>query len=223
MAKYFDEEVDNAIFEFQKSEDRARREVLCRDFILPAFNKLSGYWYNRLPLINNEETIHDCVAYLYEKIDMFEESKGKRGFAYFNMIARHWYFQKLKSEKRESVYNNLEAMAPESSVDSNILLNENLIDREMDSKYDEIEFMNLLKKRLPKWRDKAKKEQERKVLEALIVLFENIENIDIFKKKAVLFYLREYTGMTSKQIALNLNKIKKRFFKFKEDYLRGDI
>ena len=215
--KYFDEVVDEAIIKFQTATDPKEREKLCRYFILPAFNKLSSYWYHRLSLRKNDETIHDCVAYLYEKIPMFDESKKTRGFAYFNMIARHWFFQKLKNEKKEVLqdFDNISEV--------NASENDALIDDELEKGLESREFILLFKERLPKWRDRAGKEQEKKVLDALIVLFENTDNIDIFKKKAIYWYLRELTGMKSKQIALNLSKIKKKFLKFKESYLKGDV
>lgn len=225
MGKYFDEEVDQAIFEFQKCTDEKRRNELCRDYILPAFEKLSSYWFHRLPLINNKETIDDCTSYLYEKIDMFDESKGKRGFAYFNMIARHWYFQRLKAEKREVLRDSeIEIYDANDMIEtSRSAAFDALIDNSLEEEHEKKEFLLLLKEELPKWEARARKENEKKVIGAIITLFDDIDNIDLFKKKTLLHYMREITGLSSKQIALNLNKIKKRFIKFRSKYNRGRI
>jgi hypothetical protein len=61
------------------------------------------------------------------------------------------------------------------------------------------------------------------LVDALITLFDQAEDIPHFKKKAVFFYLKEITQMNSKQIAINLTKIKKKFLFLKAKYDRGDI
>ena len=225
MGKYFDKEVDDAIYEFQECTDRARREILCRNHILPAFTKLSTYWYHRLNLVNNEDTIQDCVSYLYEKIDMFDKAKGNRGFAYFNMIARHWYFQKLKVKKREILKESEIEITEANSQAQRSRSSEfdALIDDSMERKYERAEFFSLLRKELPKWKKRAKKENEKKVIDAVMTLFDDTENMDIFKKKAILFYLREITGLSNKQISSNLTKLKVKFYRFKSQYLAGRI
>lgn len=218
---YFGVETDKSILKYQKSTDRAEREELCRNSILPAFRKLSSYWYHRLAVIKNEETIHDCVAYLFEKINMFDGEKKTNGFSYFNMVARHWYFQKLRLEKKE-----ISQDSPHLTININdptILFNDKLILDSVEDDMEKKEFVKLLKEMLPKWKERASKDQEKKVLDALIVLFENVDNFDNYKKKAIIFYLREITGLKPKQIVLNLTKIKKKYLRFKENYLKGDV
>ena len=63
------------------------------------------------------------------------------------------------------------------------------------------------------------KENEKKVLNAIMDLFDNVDEIEIFNKKAIYLYLRELTGLNTKQVVNNLNKIriKYRSFKFKWD------
>lgn len=220
---YFGAEVDKAIIQFQKSSDPKEKEKLCGEIIIPAFKKISSYWYNRLPVAKNEESIHDAVAYLYEKMGMFNPEKKTSGFAYFNMIARNYFFQKLRSEKKEitsdiDIISNIYEMNDESLLNNDALVEEN-IEKDLENR----EFIELLKERLPLWENKAKKEQEKKVLNALITIFKNIDNIDIYKRKGIFFLIGEITNLNQKQIALNLSKIKKKYIKFKKKYQRGEI
>lgn len=219
--QYFGEEVDKAIVKFQKSEDKSERESLCKDIIIPAFEKLASYHYHRVSIIKNEEVMHDCVIDLYEKIPMFDSEKYVRSFPYFNMIARNFFYQKFKSEKKE--INKEEIVS--FSQDANILLNDNLLEDDIEVEIEKKEFLNIFIEQLPKWRERTEKEQEKEVIDALIVLFQNADNLDIYKKKAIFIYLRELLEekMNSKQIALNLNKVKKRFQNLKRKYQRGDI
>ena len=67
------------------------------------------------------------------------------------------------------------------------------------------------------------KENERKVLEAIKVLFESVDDIEIFNKKAIYLYLREITGLNTKQVVNNLNKIRARYKGFKRKWDEDDL
>ena len=47
------------------------------------------------------------------------------------------------------------------------------------------------------------------------------EEIDIFNKKAIYLYLREITGLNTKQIVNSLKKFRKRYSTFKNDWENG--
>ena len=68
------------------------------------------------------------------------------------------------------------------------------------------------------WRGSLKKENERKLLETIIFLMKNAEMVDIYNKKAVYLYLRELTGMNTKQIMVNLKKIRSMYDEWYETY-----
>jgi len=65
------------------------------------------------------------------------------------------------------------------------------------------------------------KENDTKVYKAIIILFESKEEIDIFNKKAIYLYLREITGMNTKQIVNSLKKFRKRYHSFKQNWEGG--
>jgi len=67
------------------------------------------------------------------------------------------------------------------------------------------------------------KENEKKVLDAIKILMENVDNIEIFNKKAIYLYLREITGLNTKQVVNNLNKMRVRYRVFKKKWNRGEI
>ena len=68
------------------------------------------------------------------------------------------------------------------------------------------------------WGTNDMNENERKVYEAIRVLLNSVEEIEIFNKKAVYLYLREITGMNTKQIVTQLNKFRKKYKLFKHDW-----
>ena len=79
----------------------------------------------------------------------------------------------------------------------------------------EAEFWNLLLNQVNKWDTGNLKTNEKLVLDAVKVLLHNIDDIEIFNKKAVYLYLRELTGLNTKQVVNNLNKLREKYAIFK--------
>ena len=67
------------------------------------------------------------------------------------------------------------------------------------------------------------KENDLKVYRAITILFESKEEIDIFNKKAIYLYLREITGLNTKQIVNSLKKFRKKYYSFKDDWENGTL
>jgi len=64
------------------------------------------------------------------------------------------------------------------------------------------------------------KENERKVLYAIRAIFENTDNIEIFNKKAIYLYIREYTGLNTKQVVGGLNRLRNKYSTFKDGWIK---
>ena len=62
------------------------------------------------------------------------------------------------------------------------------------------------------------RENEVKTLLAIEILFKESENIEIFNKKAIYLYIREITGLNTKQVVSSLNKVRKRYAEFKKGW-----
>ena len=67
------------------------------------------------------------------------------------------------------------------------------------------------------------KDNELKVYDAIRTVLRSVDDIEIFNKKAIYLYLRELTGMNTKQIVSQLNKFRKKYKLFKEDWDKGKI
>ena len=75
-----------------------------------------------------------------------------------------------------------------------------------------------LLEQIEKWDSPNIKHNEKLVLEAVKVLLHNIEDIEIFNKKAIYLYLRELTGLNTKQVVNNLNKLREKYRNFKNKW-----
>ena len=87
------------------------------------------------------------------------------------------------------------------------------IEKQIDS-----EFWALLEKEIVSWGKLPMTENEKVVYDAIRTLFNSADDLDILNKKAVYLYLREITGLNTKQIVSQLNKMRKRYRAFKSNW-----
>ena len=90
-------------------------------------------------------------------------------------------------------------------------------------KRSEIEFWTSLNSEIETWDSFMIKENEKKVLMAVRILLDSADQIEIFNKKAIYLYLREITGLNTKQVVNNLNKLRKRYRTFKVKWENSEI
>ena len=88
---------------------------------------------------------------------------------------------------------------------------------------EEAEFWAFLMQEIESWKDLKLRENERKVLDAIQTLFNNIDDIDIFNKKAIYLYMREITGLNTKQIVSNLNRLREKYRTFRQKWDNGEV
>ena len=88
---------------------------------------------------------------------------------------------------------------------------------------EEADFWKKLWLEMDSWGTNDMKDNEKRVYEAIKVVLSSVDEIEIFNKKAIYLYLRELTGMNTKQIVCQLNKFRKRYRLFKIDWDDGKI
>ena len=54
------------------------------------------------------------------------------------------------------------------------------------------------------------------------ILLEQSDDIEIFNKKAIYLYLREISGLNTKQVVNSLKKFRKRYGSFRDDWDSGE-
>jgi hypothetical protein len=96
--------------------------------------------------------------------------------------------------------------------------NEDLFDEQEDR-----EFWQFLLVEIKSWENPNLKPNEQKVLDAILTLMNNVDQIEIFNKKAIYLYMREITGLNTKQIVSCLNKMREKFRTFKSKWNEGEI
>ena len=219
--QYFTKVHEQAILDYIASHDIKVRTRLYIEYIGPAFNEMVDkivYTYKFANLPNIEVLKDDCKIWLTTILDKYDSSKGSKAFSYFSVITKNWFIHKVKKNskdlKREVQYDQLSIethMEHLSTNESYVKMRENA------------EFWNLLWNEIVGWEKLNLKDNERRVLEAIKILFENVDDIEIFNKKAIYLYIREITGLNTKQIVNNLNKMRQRYRNFRKSWHEGKL
>ena len=107
--------------------------------------------------------------------------------------------------------------------EGNISPAQQVCDNPYEEQREQYEFMSLLRSNIQQWEDETNKERDKRVVQAIGILFDSVDSIDIFNKKAIYLYMREITGLNTKQIVSALTKVKIKYRNFKNDWDDGDV
>jgi len=218
---YFTKEHEDAIVKYANTRDLRVRTELYIKWIQPAFDQMVDkiiYTYRFTSLPNISYLRDECKIFLTTILDKYDPDRGSKAFSYFSVITKNWFIHKVKrTQKRNRTEVYMEDMLNE--------LEEECISTEKtyNDVREDVEFWNFLHKEIDTWDNFMLKENERKVLMAVKILFDSADTIEIFNKKAIYLYLREITGLNTKQVVNNLNKLRKRYRVFKDKWQSGNI
>ncbi len=219
--KYFTQVHEDAIIEYNNSTDFDRREELYRTLIQPTFSEMVDkivFTYRFTTLPNIDTLREDCKVWLTTVIDKFNPDKGSKAFSYFSVITKNWFIQKVKKNKR-SRQREIEFQDLSKEMELKYVA----VEMEYDDLREKDEFWMHLWKEIEGWDKMKLRENEKKVLEAIKIILSSPDDIEIFNKKAIYLYMREITGLNTKQIVNCLNKMRSRYRIFKTKWDRGDL
>ena len=206
---YFTKDHENAIVKYAKSNSRDEKQQLYIEWIRPAFHELVNkivytYKFSNLPNI--------------EFLDKYDPDKGSKAFSYFSVITKNWFIHKVKKNatkvRREINFDDINHGLEQKFLSEDEIY---ITQREYN------EFWGSFKEEVSSWHELNLKPNERKVLKAIDILFESSDDIEIFNKKAVYLYLRELTGLNTKQVVSSLTKLRSRYKTFRSDWNDGKI
>ena len=215
---YFTLDTQQAILDYRLETSQAKRNKIFNEKIYYAFYKLAEniihtfrFYYTEVDNIN--ELKHEVIAFLLEKLHLYDDSKGK-AYSYFGTIAKRYLI----------VYNNnnykrLKGKAPVSDVDEDkTITNELLINQKDD--LEDTNFIDLFIKEID---DQLllifPKQQEARVADAILELFKRRESLDIFNKKALFIYIKEITDAPTPVITKVIKVMKEIYKEMLNQYL----
>ena len=203
------------------TEDIKKRTDLYVNLIGPALDEMVDkivYTYKFTTLPNIDVLRDECKIWLVTVLDKYDKDKGSKAFSYFSVITKNWFIHKVKKQSKKN-RTEIELIDLPKDLELKYISTSNPYPREREHE----EFFNFLKNEIDSWEHDKMKDNERKVLEAIRILFESAEDIEIFNKKAIYLYLREITGLNTKQVVNNLNKMRSKYRVFRVKWNKGDL
>jgi len=218
---YFTQVHEDAIVKYALTTNRAEREVLYGEFIGPVFNEMVDkivYTYKFTNLPNIDFLKEECKTWLTTILDKYDPNKGSKAFSYFSVITKNWFIHKVKKHatklRREIAYDSVVKEIEQQGMST---------DDSYAKTREDAEFWHFLWKEIDSWDTGTLKPNEEKVLNAVKELLSSCDEIEIFNKKAIYLYLRELTGLNTKQVVNNLNKLRLKYRQFKTKWNEGEI
>ena len=206
--QYFTQETEDAIVEYNGSEDVKIRNDIYNERIRYAFDKLAENILNTFKFsyfqCSHEEVQQEVVSNLVGNIHKYKQQNGK-AFSYFSIIAKNFLI----------LYNNgnYKKFKRHMSVDDDEIVYERkelTVNPKNEVKLKEInEFIKLMIEYYDtNLENMFKKPQELKIAAAVVEIFRRCDSIENFNKKAIYLYIREMTDCKTQNITKVVNKMR---------------
>ena len=216
---YFTKIHEQAIIDYCLTKDMKIRNELYETYIGPAFSEMVDkivYTYKFTNLPNIDCLKDDCKNWLITILDKYDPNKGAKAFSYFSVITKNWFIHRVKKNSQRSrreviIEDYVSTSDSDYNLSNHPLVAYNTVIEDAIS----VEFWNSFREQVENWEKLPVRQNEKKVIQAIRILFEESENIEIFNKKAIYLYIREITGLNTKQVVSSLNKIRVRYREFK--------
>lgn len=221
---YFTEREEDAIIRFLTSDDADYKNKIFMDILYPAFVKMIESIIRRYKLFVPDEpyddTFCDTLSFLFTKLEKFKPGRFK-AYSYYGTICKNYLMGKIQTFNKSQERNPLHRTVPggfnslrysDYEDEKNCIASEIVKDLTVN-----------IKKMLEQKDDIPLKESEIKLGKSLINLFENWDYIlttdgsPKLNKSAVLFFLKESTGLDAKGIRDNIKKYKIEYLITKND------
>jgi len=218
---YFTKDHENAIIEYCKTNCSRKKTQIYVTMLQPAFSEMVDkivFTYKFTTLPNIDSLREECKIWLMTILDKFKPEKGHKAFSYFSVITKNWFIHKVKKQqrknRREVDFDNVSKSYEEQYLST---------DQSWLTDKIQEEFWNSFYESMKTWDIDELRENDERVYRAIIVLFESKDDIEIFNKKAIYLYLREITGLNTKQVVNSLNKFRGMYREFKNEWENGQI
>lgn len=213
---YFTKETENAIIEYNNTNDIDLKNKIYNEYIKFPFEKLAENIYNTFKFsyfdVSFEDIQNEVVSNLIEKIHMYQPDKGK-AFSYFSIVAKNYLILSNNyNHKKYKLNTNI------SEMPDDWIVPDNFDEREFNSDFKE--FNSLM---LDWWQDYITDiftdKRDIQIADSILELFRRAEYIEIFNKKYLYILVREMTGYKTHYITKVVNIMREYQLKMLNQYL----
>jgi|GEM_PF-5341004 len=218
---YFTDEHEQKVLEYIAEKDSLKKDKLYTEFLRPVFVEMIekivfSYRFDKI-LTNIEEHIADCLSYLVIIAHNYNSDKKSKAFSYFSVIVRNYFFNVVKKQVTKTK-EKITEYGDCSYLDTAIIDPMGDLEEEMEK----FQFKKSLIKNIDMWiSNRYSTEDDIKVLQAIKILILTVEDYDCFTKKAFFIFLKDLSGLNSKQVSSSIKRIKIRYNIFVDNWNYG--
>lgn len=228
---YFYEEEEEAFAKYVQSSDKIERDRLFKEKLYPAFTKMIESIIRRYDLYTPNEDFMDIfcdtMSFLITKVNNFDFTKGYKVYSYCGTVCKNYLIYKkasyIKQSQRQSSYDVMflggekDNRPNDNSKNDIIQLNDKLIKETIKQLNDIIEGNVKIE---------GFTDNDTKVGYGLIEILTNWEEIfkqaesTKFNKTSFMYFMKEYTRLSVKDIRESMKKYKDLYFFTKQNLLK---
>ena len=215
---YFGIAVQEAIIEYNEAEIPTERNIIYRDRIHKALDKLAENVINTFKFpyfdVPFEDVKAEVVAFMVMNMHKYDHTKGSKAFSYFSVVAKNYLilhnnnaYKKLKTHKELTVLDSGKYGIGKTYMHSDSkqyyyeeLLRELVVDFEKNVK------------------SMFKKKRDIDVAYAILELLIKRDEIENFNKKNLYIMIREMTGVNTSHITKVMNIFRKHYRSLIKEY-----
>jgi len=240
---YFTQETEQAIIEYNNSDDPQERNRIYEDKIHYPFFKLTQNIIHTFKFYNTEvdkleDLQHEIIIFLLQKMHLFNPDKGFKAYSYFGTIVKNYliiynnknYAKKINNFSFHNLNSSSNTNNPDSDPTQSKIVLDN-IDSLSDSEFfdEDLDLESEEENKLYFFTNKFvdyvtehiyelfPKEYDAKIADSILEIFRKRDQIENFNKKALYIYIRE---MVDDAKTPKITKITKKLYKiFKTSYI----
>tara|TARA_Y100000593_G_scaffold90770_1_gene177949 strand:+ start:322 stop:1053 length:732 start_codon:yes stop_codon:yes gene_type:complete len=206
---YFDMDVQNAIIEYNDTDDDKKRNNIYNEHIAYAFDKLAENIINTFKFTYFDYGFEDIkcevVAFLVMNMHKYDHTKGSKAFSYFSVVAKNYLIlHNNNNYKKMKSHDDIDSMDSSELSMTRTRLKENK--EYLDDFFDEI--IRYFEYKIPTM---FKKKRDIDIAYSIIELLKVREDIENFNKKSLYILIREMTGVSTNLITKVVNEMKKHY------------
>ena len=218
---YFTEDTEAAILAYRTAltydeKNRIYNEKIHNAFYKLAENIIHTFKFYYTDVDNIEDLKYEVISFLLQKINLYDQSKGK-AYSYFGTIVKRYLI----------LYNQKNYKKILSKTDFQEIHNEEktiskLIELPESSDIDRLQVLEMFIKEFEdNLFDMFDKSEDLRTADAILEIFKKRDNIDIFNKKAIFIYVKEITDVQSITITRVIKKLKSVYKRILEYYIKN--
>lgn len=226
---YYGVDQEKAVVDFLNATSTAEKEKIYRENLEEPINTMIDSIIRTYKLYRQSyeyKDLHaDTLSFLMTKFDKFKPEKGNKSYSYFGTVCKHYlYNEMIKEHKKNMSLVNMEDNEPE------FLKREDLLYRIDDFNIDLTVFIEKLTTSIKEeLKGEDLSDNEFKVGHSLVRILEDWKelfyddetpkNSTKFNKNLILLYIRNMTGLNTKEIRNSMKRFKALYGMFKNNYL----